>query len=145
MHAYICTACGTQYPPSESSPGRCTICEDERQFVPLGGQGWTTLEAMRLRHFNAWRQHEPGLIGIGSQPTTGNVGTMVPEPTGTVQFASGRGSQGAGHTVYGYLRVRASAKIVQATFVQTLADHRNAVEAVAIDLATGKETSPQFD
>jgi len=86
MHAYICTACGTQYPPSESSPGRCTICEDERQFVPLGGQGWTTLEAMRLRHFNAWRQHEPGLIGIGSQPTfaIGQRALLICTPNGNV-------------------------------------------------------------
>ena len=86
MHAYICTACGTQYPPSESSPARCTICEDERQFVPLGGQGWTTLEAMRLRHFNAWRQHEPGLIGIGSQPTfaIGQRALLICTPNGNV-------------------------------------------------------------
>ena len=116
----------------------------------LSGHAHNYQRYMRtVNHAGGRTQTIPYLIagtgGIGSQPTTGNVGTMVPEPTGTVQFASGRGSQGAGHTVYGYLRVRASAKIVQATFVQTLADHRNAVEAVAIDLATGKETSPQFD
>ena len=68
MQAYICTACGMQYPPSASPPPDCPVCQEERQFVPLAGQGWTTLEALRVRHFNAWRQHEPGLIGIGSQP-----------------------------------------------------------------------------
>ena len=64
MQAFICTACGTQYPPGDAPPAQCTICEDERQFVPLRGQTWTTLPALAAGHFNAWRQHEPGLIGI---------------------------------------------------------------------------------
>jgi glyoxylase-like metal-dependent hydrolase (beta-lactamase superfamily II) len=34
---------------------------------PLG-QSWTTLQAMRRTHFNAFRQHEPDLIGIGTVP-----------------------------------------------------------------------------
>src|SRR5258705_45066 len=40
MPAFICTACGTQYPPSEALPGACPICIDERQFVPASGQSW---------------------------------------------------------------------------------------------------------
>jgi glyoxylase-like metal-dependent hydrolase (beta-lactamase superfamily II) len=35
---------------------------------PLG-QSWTTLSAIRQTHFNAFRRHEPGLIGIGTTPT----------------------------------------------------------------------------
>ena len=35
MQAYICTACGMQYPPSASSPPDCPVCQEERQFVPL--------------------------------------------------------------------------------------------------------------
>jgi hypothetical protein len=68
MPAFICTACGTQYPPSDAAPANCTICEDERQYVPPTGQGWTTLETLRGRHANVWRQHEPGVLGIGTQP-----------------------------------------------------------------------------
>jgi hypothetical protein len=68
MQAYICTACGTQYPPRENPPPLCSICADERQFVPTTGQGWTTLEKLRVSHFNAYREHEPNLIGIGTQP-----------------------------------------------------------------------------
>jgi hypothetical protein len=68
MRAFICTACGTQYPPSESAPVRCVICEEERQYVPPGGQGWTTLPALAAGRFNAFRQHEDGVIGIGTQP-----------------------------------------------------------------------------
>ena len=46
MPAFICTACGTQYPPSDAPPTQCMICEDERQYVPPGGQSWTTLAAL---------------------------------------------------------------------------------------------------
>jgi hypothetical protein len=69
MDAFICTACGTQYPPSSVPPGQCTICEEERQYVPPWGQTWTTPAALAGGHFNAYRQHEPGLIGIGTQPS----------------------------------------------------------------------------
>jgi glyoxylase-like metal-dependent hydrolase (beta-lactamase superfamily II) len=69
MDAFICTACGTQYPPSDTAPQQCVICEDERQYVPPRGQTWTTLEALAASHFNAYREHEPGLIGIGTQPS----------------------------------------------------------------------------
>ncbi len=68
MPAFICTACGTQYSPSEAPPPHCTICEDDRQYVPPGGQTWTTLEKLAAGHFNAYRQYEPGVIGIGAQP-----------------------------------------------------------------------------
>jgi glyoxylase-like metal-dependent hydrolase (beta-lactamase superfamily II) len=68
MPAFICTTCGTQYPPSDAPPAGCPICQDERQYVNLLGQSWTTLEAMRRTHFNAFRQHEPNLIGIGTAP-----------------------------------------------------------------------------
>ena len=68
MPAFICTTCGTQYPDSDQPPAGCTICQEERQYVNPLGQSWTTLAAMRRTHFNAFRQHEPGLIGIGTTP-----------------------------------------------------------------------------
>ena len=68
MPAFICTTCGTQFPPSDATPRACPICEDERQYVNPEGQAWTTLDAMRRSHLTAWRQHEPGLIGMGTTP-----------------------------------------------------------------------------
>ena len=64
MQAFICTACGTQYPPSTTPPSACIICEEERQFVPLGGQSWATLQGLSATRFNGWRQHEPGILGM---------------------------------------------------------------------------------
>jgi glyoxylase-like metal-dependent hydrolase (beta-lactamase superfamily II) len=68
MPAFICTACGTQHAVSEMPPARCVICDDERQYVPPQGQTWTTLGKLTATHSNAWRQHEPGVIGIGTEP-----------------------------------------------------------------------------
>ncbi len=68
MEAFICTACGTQYTPSSVAPRQCAICEEERQYVPPRGQTWTTLAALTAAHFNSYRQYEPGVIGIGTQP-----------------------------------------------------------------------------
>jgi hypothetical protein len=86
MHAFICTACGTQYAASETPPRQCTICQDDRQYVPPGGQAWTTLAALAGGHFNAFRQHEPGVIGIGTQPAfaIGQRALLVRTPQGNV-------------------------------------------------------------
>src|SRR3982074_2715851 len=86
MRAFICTACGTQYASSGEPPPHCTICQDERQYVPPGGQTWTTLDALAVRHFNSLREHEPGVIGIGSQPAfaIGQRALLVCTPNGNV-------------------------------------------------------------
>jgi len=64
----ICTACGTQYAESAEPPAQCAICEEERQYVPPRGQTWTTLQALHGAHMNAFREHEPNVIGIGATP-----------------------------------------------------------------------------
>jgi glyoxylase-like metal-dependent hydrolase (beta-lactamase superfamily II) len=66
--AYICTTCGVQYPPSETPPEHCPICEDERQYVNAAGQNWTTPEALRAAHAIDWRELEPDLHGLGATP-----------------------------------------------------------------------------
>ena len=69
MPLSICTACGTQYPESASTPAQCLICEEERQYVPPGGQTWTTLAALSKSHMNGFHEYDTGIIGIGSQPS----------------------------------------------------------------------------
>jgi hypothetical protein len=68
MPAFICETCGSQFTPSEEPPPACPICEDERQFVPPGGQRWTTLDKLARGHFNSYQQYEAGLIGVGTVP-----------------------------------------------------------------------------
>lgn len=71
MPAFICDACGTQYPPSDSPPSACPICADDRQFIPAAGQSWTTLEGLRASHSNKFRQLAPGLMTIETTPVFG--------------------------------------------------------------------------
>jgi glyoxylase-like metal-dependent hydrolase (beta-lactamase superfamily II) len=86
MPAYICTACGTAFPPSAAHPAECPVCEEERQYVPTGGQRWTTLDALKTTHANVFREHEPGVIGIGTQPTfaIGQRAILIRTPAGNV-------------------------------------------------------------
>ncbi|SRR5579871_1007211 len=71
MPAFICSTCGTQFPPSESAPATCPICTDERQFVPASGQSWTTLEGLRKTHSNKIRRLAAGLTTIETTPAFG--------------------------------------------------------------------------
>jgi hypothetical protein len=86
MPAFICTACGTQHAPSDPPPAQCVICEDERQYVPPGGQTWTTLEVLAARRQNAFRQYETGVIGIGTEPSfaIGQRALLIVTPNGNV-------------------------------------------------------------
>jgi hypothetical protein len=86
MHAFICTACGTQYAPSPAPPVVCRICTEERQYVPPTGQGWTTLEALAMRHVVGWRQPEPGMLSLGAEPVfaIGQRALLLRTPEGNV-------------------------------------------------------------
>lgn len=86
MPAFLCTACGTQFAPSEAPPPRCPVCGDGRQYVPAAGQDWTTLEALRTGHVNGWRLHEPDLFGIGTEPAfaIGQRALLLRTPAGNV-------------------------------------------------------------
>src|SRR5512133_2434593 len=86
MTHYICRTCGTQYPASAQPPEHCPICDDERQYVGLKGQQWTTLDALREDYHNLIRTVEPGLTGIGTVPgfSIGQRALLVQTPGGNV-------------------------------------------------------------
>jgi hypothetical protein len=69
--AFICITCGTQFPRSKKPPKACAICEDERQYVGMNGQEWTTLPAMRGKYKNIIKEEEPGLYSISTEPKFG--------------------------------------------------------------------------
>ena len=68
MENFICVQCGTQFGRTGEPPARCTICEDERQFVHYEGQLWTTLEQLRSDHHNRLADEAPQLLGVGTEP-----------------------------------------------------------------------------
>ena len=86
MQHPLCVTCGTQFSASDAPPAACPVCEDERQYVPDGGQRWTTLEALRRTHRNALRRIEPELLGIGTEPrfAIGQRALLVRTPGGSV-------------------------------------------------------------
>ncbi|GGE63884.1 MBL fold metallo-hydrolase [Priestia taiwanensis] len=69
MLHYICTTCGVQYEKSEEVPSICTICSEERQYVNVSGQEWTTLREMRGSNLyrNEIVQQEDGLYRIHTE------------------------------------------------------------------------------
>ena len=84
--AFLCATCGVQYTPSEQPPERCTICDDERQFVLPSGQRWLTLEELRETHSNRIRPLEPGLTSIRPEPSfaMGHQALVVESRSGNV-------------------------------------------------------------
>jgi hypothetical protein len=68
MDRFICVACGTQFPEADSPPPSCPICTDPRQYVPEGGQDWTTSAELAEDHDNQIRD-EGDLVGIGTEPS----------------------------------------------------------------------------
>jgi hypothetical protein len=81
MEASICITCGTQFSPSPAAPEACAICDEERQFVPPGGQAWTTLKRLQRTHMPTFRD-ESGLLGIGMTPAFGIGQRALLVPTG---------------------------------------------------------------
>ncbi len=71
LEAAICVACSIQFPPDDGIPERCPICADDRQYVPEGGQVWTTLEAELGHHHNVFEEIETGVTRISTVPKFG--------------------------------------------------------------------------
>lgn len=54
----ICATCGTYYPENAGAPAdpeaipgsTCPICADDRQYIPAGGQRWTTEQTLLGKH-----------------------------------------------------------------------------------------------
>lgn len=86
MTRFICTTCGTRFRPSEHPPEACLICLDERQYVPTGGQRWTTTDELAATRHNRVDPLEPGLFGIGTEPNfaIGQRALLVQTPEGNV-------------------------------------------------------------
>lgn len=86
MPYFICTTCGTQFAGDEQPSPDCAVCRDDRQYVKVTGQQWTTLDRLRLTHRNSVRSEEPGLTGIGVEPhfAIGQRALLVRTPAGNV-------------------------------------------------------------
>jgi glyoxylase-like metal-dependent hydrolase (beta-lactamase superfamily II) len=86
MPAHVCCTCGIQYPDSPHPPEACRTCQDERQYVGLEGQKWTTLDHLRLGHHNRIIEEEPGLSSFSTEPkfAIGQRAFLIETPGGNV-------------------------------------------------------------
>lgn len=64
----ICITCGTQFADSPDVPQACPICEDERQYVGLNGQQWTTLDRLRGDYRVVIEEEELNLTSFRIEP-----------------------------------------------------------------------------
>jgi hypothetical protein len=86
LPAWICATCAVQYPDTDQPPEQCPICLDERQYVGWAGQRWTTPAELAREHRTVLREEEPGLIGVGVEPSfgIGQRALLVRTPHGNV-------------------------------------------------------------
>lgn len=69
MSFWICQTCAVEH---AERVGVCSICADERQWVPADGQRWTNLEELdESGHRVEIAELEPDLFGIASTPAVG--------------------------------------------------------------------------
>lgn len=66
----LCRTCAVEYAPP--LPETCPICADERQWVPEGGQVWTTLgDLAEAGQRLTWEPREPGRFAVTADPNLG--------------------------------------------------------------------------
>ena len=105
MGTWVCATCGNHFP--DPRPEVCAVCADERQWVPPGGQRWTTLaELAAAGHRSDIRAVEPGLTGIGADPpvaigqrsllVTTDEGNLLWDPSGFIDDAAVAAVRSAG-------------------------------------------------
>jgi hypothetical protein len=69
MSFWICATCAVE---SAERLDVCPICADERQWVPAGGQRWTTLDELRSEGYRAYLEElELDLYAVTSTPGAG--------------------------------------------------------------------------
>lgn len=73
MNNYICETCGVQYESTLEEPGKCKICEEERQYISSNGQTWTTLKSMIKggTYKNTINFEEEELYSVNTSPSFG--------------------------------------------------------------------------
>lgn len=86
MTKFICKTCGVQFEASHMPPDTCPICEDERQYLPLTGQAWTTHSEIQANHKNEIKQLEPNLYSIKTTPkfAIGQQAHLIVRPSGNI-------------------------------------------------------------
>jgi glyoxylase-like metal-dependent hydrolase (beta-lactamase superfamily II) len=65
----ICKTCGTEYPLTDTSTQTCPICNDDRQYLPQGGQQWTNFAELSASHQVKITELTPALYTLQAEPS----------------------------------------------------------------------------
>jgi hypothetical protein len=86
MILWLCATCGIEHANTPEPPATCDICADERQYLPEGGQRWTTLEELRKNRTWEIRSIEDNLYELSVSPPVGigHRGFLIITPAGNV-------------------------------------------------------------
>ncbi|HWJ29574.1 MAG TPA: hypothetical protein VNS32_23750 [Flavisolibacter sp.] len=84
--AFICTACGIEYEPSENQPTECPVCTDDRQYVPGGCQSWTTLTQVNQQYKNIFEKIHDRFYALYTTPhfAIGQRAHLILSPSGNI-------------------------------------------------------------
>ncbi|WP_426515175.1 MBL fold metallo-hydrolase [Diaminobutyricibacter sp. McL0618] len=111
MFDWLCAACAVEYPAGEQPPAACPICLDERQYVPLTGQAWTSLQQLSDQGSRVdITEAEPDLYILSAAPEAGigqhaklvrtSGGNLLWDPTGYVDEAAAERVKALGGAEY---------------------------------------------
>jgi len=80
----ICTTCGTEFPANEQDV--CSICNDDRQYVPETGQAWTTRESLSNNYSVFIRKLNQNLFELKVSPSfaIGQRAFLILSPAGNI-------------------------------------------------------------
>ncbi|MCZ2404622.1 hydrolase [Paenarthrobacter sp. Z7-10] len=98
MTVWTCATCAIEHADTAAPPAICGICADERQFVPPGGQRWTTRQELESAgHRITVRELEDDLYAVDCEPRLGigqrglllrtRHGNLLWEPPGFIDAA----------------------------------------------------------
>lgn len=81
----ICCTCGTMHPNYDRS-NVCSICNDDRQYVPEDGQKWTTTQQLKRKHSIKLNKIKESLYEFEVNPSfaIGQRALFVISPNGNV-------------------------------------------------------------
>ncbi len=72
MTTYLCATCAVETDGPRTPEQVCPICADERQYLPPGGQRWTSVEELIADgHRVDWFEVEDRLLGLRAEPQVG--------------------------------------------------------------------------
>jgi len=89
MTIWTCATCAIEHSDTAAPPASCAICSDDRQYVPAGGQRWTTREELARNGVRVVTfEIEPGLHGVTTEPQLGigQRGLLVQTEAGNLLF-----------------------------------------------------------